>query len=251
MARPASVRTSCATPSSGGLNAALLAGAAALRAARPDLALARWPRTCRRCARWSSASRSTAAATVARSSPTPQGTGTTLLTATAGCCHPIRGSGPVPERRTRRPARSSSPTRDWCRLRCDVDTEVDLWHARIGWVSDPHGCHARASTAVVRDREPAGHRAQLRLSHPLRHRAARRRGRRCRFDAEAFDAGGLRLLRPGQRVRLRTESSATGSRHRRHPRHLRLRGRGLTAAAGGPRRGQQVGGRHDRRPPRS
>ena len=25
------------------------------------------------------------------------------------------------------------------------------------------------------------------------------------FDAEAFDAGGLRLLRPGQRVRIRTE----------------------------------------------
>ncbi|MGY1456914.1 hypothetical protein [Streptomyces sp. SS8] len=25
------------------------------------------------------------------------------------------------------------------------------------------------------------------------------------FDAEAFDAGGLRLLRPGQRVRIETE----------------------------------------------
>lgn len=28
------------------------------------------------------------------------------------------------------------------------------------------------------------------------------------FDAEAFDAGGLRLLRPGQRVRIETETSA-------------------------------------------
>ncbi|GAA3638964.1 hypothetical protein L7D48_09850 [Streptomyces sp. S1A] len=26
------------------------------------------------------------------------------------------------------------------------------------------------------------------------------------FDAEAFDAGGLRLLRPGQRVRIETET---------------------------------------------
>lgn len=31
------------------------------------------------------------------------------------------------------------------------------------------------------------------------------------FDAAAFDAGGLRLLRPGQRVRIRTEGTA-GSR---------------------------------------
>ncbi len=31
------------------------------------------------------------------------------------------------------------------------------------------------------------------------------------FDAAAFDAGGLRLLRPGQRVRIRTEG-AGGSR---------------------------------------
>ncbi|MET9223865.1 hypothetical protein ACIQCJ_06825 [Streptomyces sp. NPDC093221] len=28
------------------------------------------------------------------------------------------------------------------------------------------------------------------------------------FDAAAFDAGGLRLLRPGQRVRIRTDGSA-------------------------------------------
>lgn len=27
------------------------------------------------------------------------------------------------------------------------------------------------------------------------------------FDAAAFDAGGLRLLRPGQRVRIRTEGA--------------------------------------------
>ncbi|SFL03364.1 hypothetical protein [Streptomyces pini] len=34
------------------------------------------------------------------------------------------------------------------------------------------------------------------------------------FDAEAFDAGGLRLLRPGQRVRIETEtetSAGTGT----------------------------------------
>lgn len=32
------------------------------------------------------------------------------------------------------------------------------------------------------------------------------------FDAAAFDAGGLRLLRPGQRVRIRTEGSGTDRR---------------------------------------
>ncbi|MFE2430793.1 hypothetical protein ACFXJ5_29115 [Streptomyces sp. NPDC059373] len=32
------------------------------------------------------------------------------------------------------------------------------------------------------------------------------------FDAAAFDAGGLRLLRPGQRVRIRTEGSGDGRR---------------------------------------
>jgi hypothetical protein len=32
------------------------------------------------------------------------------------------------------------------------------------------------------------------------------------FDAAAFDAGGLRLLRPGQRVRIRTEGSGSGRR---------------------------------------
>ncbi|AIV34019.1 hypothetical protein LMJ38_26430 [Streptomyces sp. R1] len=30
------------------------------------------------------------------------------------------------------------------------------------------------------------------------------------FDAAAFDAGGLRLLRPGQRVRIETETEAEG-----------------------------------------
>ncbi|MEU1622317.1 hypothetical protein ABZ479_34105 [Streptomyces sp. NPDC005722] len=32
------------------------------------------------------------------------------------------------------------------------------------------------------------------------------------FDAAAFDAGGLRLLRPGQRVRIHTEGSGDGRR---------------------------------------
>jgi len=32
------------------------------------------------------------------------------------------------------------------------------------------------------------------------------------FDAEAFDAGRLRLLRPGQRVRIRTEGSGEARR---------------------------------------
>ncbi|MGW6557081.1 hypothetical protein [Streptomyces hydrogenans] len=31
------------------------------------------------------------------------------------------------------------------------------------------------------------------------------------FGAEAFDAGGLRLLRPGQRVRIETESGTSGA----------------------------------------
>ncbi|MFI8190452.1 cold-shock protein [Streptomyces sp. NPDC085946] len=32
------------------------------------------------------------------------------------------------------------------------------------------------------------------------------------FDAAAFDAGGLRLLRPGQRVRIEVEGPADGPR---------------------------------------
>ncbi|MDJ0341682.1 hypothetical protein QMK19_04745 [Streptomyces sp. H10-C2] len=32
------------------------------------------------------------------------------------------------------------------------------------------------------------------------------------FDAAAFDAGGLRLLRPGQRVRIRTEGDGDDRR---------------------------------------
>ncbi|GGT48745.1 hypothetical protein [Streptomyces purpureus] len=32
------------------------------------------------------------------------------------------------------------------------------------------------------------------------------------FAAEAFDAGGLRLLRPGQRVRIETEGEGAGLR---------------------------------------
>lgn len=32
------------------------------------------------------------------------------------------------------------------------------------------------------------------------------------FDAPAFDAGGLRLLRPGQRVRIRTEGTGDSRR---------------------------------------
>ncbi|MEU6145254.1 hypothetical protein ABZ848_33520 [Streptomyces sp. NPDC047081] len=32
------------------------------------------------------------------------------------------------------------------------------------------------------------------------------------FDAAAFDAGGLRLLRPGQRVRIETEGGGGGLR---------------------------------------
>ncbi|MFE3602773.1 hypothetical protein [Streptomyces sp. NPDC059142] len=34
------------------------------------------------------------------------------------------------------------------------------------------------------------------------------------FDAAAFDAGGLRLLRPGQRVRIETESRGEGEPQR-------------------------------------
>lgn len=32
------------------------------------------------------------------------------------------------------------------------------------------------------------------------------------FDAAAFDAGGLRLLRPGQRVRIRTDGAGDSRR---------------------------------------
>ncbi|MFG3126212.1 hypothetical protein [Streptomyces tendae] len=44
------------------------------------------------------------------------------------------------------------------------------------------------------------------------------------FDAAAFDAGGLRLLRPGQRVRIETEDTEASS------------GAGTDAGAGAGRR---------------
>ena len=38
------------------------------------------------------------------------------------------------------------------------------------------------------------------------------------FDAAAFDAGGLRLLRPGQRVRIEVEAPEVADGSQGHPR---------------------------------
>ena len=125
-----------AEPSPDGLLAALLAGTAALHASHPDLAVALLaadlpalrPRELARALDAAAAHPRAFVSDVA-------GTGSTLLTAHAGIA-PISASARAPGQRTPRRGRRMTDPR-LVRLRCDVDTEVDLWHARALGVG-PH-----------------------------------------------------------------------------------------------------------------
>ena len=117
-------------PESGGLLAALLAGTAALRDARPDLAVALLAADLPALRPLELGLALDAAATHGRAFVSDvAGTGSTLLTAGPGVApEPLFG----PRSRAAHAASGAVELRDprLVRLRCDVDTEVDLWHAR-------------------------------------------------------------------------------------------------------------------------
>ncbi|HEY7858633.1 MAG TPA: 2-phospho-L-lactate guanylyltransferase [Candidatus Nanopelagicales bacterium] len=138
------------------------------------------------------------------------GLGTTMLTSGVG----IR---PMPRFGTRSRAAHAADGAveltgsELSRLRCDVDTEVDLWHAVALGVGP--------RTAAVLDRIAARQRqrrdmADVEVQGTVRSFDSAVRGgtvilddgTTLRFDSHAFDIGGLRLLRPGQRVRMRVEA---------------------------------------------
>ncbi len=77
----------------------------------------------------------------AASSPTPHGTGTTLLTARGRRC--ARGSAPGRRAAHRRRRRACALTGDWPGLRRDVDTAADLRAAVALGVGTAHGGLAR------------------------------------------------------------------------------------------------------------
>ena len=90
-------------------------------------------------------------------------------------------------------------------LRTDVDTEVDLWDAvrlGIGIASAPLLADGSASSRAMTETVATvrGHDVVARTGTVLLDD-----GTLLAYDAAAFDAGGLRLLRPGQRVRIRLD----------------------------------------------
>ena len=128
------------------------------------------PPTCRRCARPSSAAALAAAGgrPARRSSPTPHGTGTTLLTARGTPLGPRFGPGSA---RGAPGERAPSPlTGDWPGLRRDVDTEADL-RAALPLGAGP--AHERPPVADLRRRHRATDRSPftwVRHDEPVPHR---------------------------------------------------------------------------------
>ena len=206
----ASAPTGCADIEAAGLNEVVRAVAARLRVEDPQIAVAalvadlpalRPDELRRRPARGRRRDRGFVADAA--------GTGTTLLTARAGsvldprfgprsrAAHAASGAvaleaGPIPG------------------LRRDVDTEVDLWDAgRLGVGATTaalvHGALTRrspATRATVRDHDPEARSGTALLDD----------GTTVAYDAAAFEAGGLLLLRTGQvRVHLRTAGAVRSS----------------------------------------
>ena len=138
------------------------------------------------------------------------GTGTTLL-----CAREDARLAPSFGPRSRAAHRASGAVElehpQLARLRCDVDTTVDLWYAQALGVGeatravlDPAASErpAAAATAAAAAGAPTGFAATVRTFAPDTRSGTlfRDDGAVLAFDAAAFDAGGLRLLRPGQRV---------------------------------------------------
>lgn len=125
--------------------------------------------------------------------PDAAGTGTTLLAASPG--HALRPLFGGASRAAHRASGAEEITAaDVDSVRRDVDTAEDLRAALLLGVG-PHSATLAGmqATAYTYSAETRSGSVLLDDGTPVP------------FDAAAFDAGGLRLLRPGQRVRIRTE----------------------------------------------
>lgn len=133
------------------------------------------------------------------------GTGTTLLLArTPADFAPAFGAGSRAAHLRAGAVELDLP--DAVSLRRDVDTEADL-RAALALGVGPRtaavaGCAARVAgvQATVRSYDPATRSGTVLLDD----------GVELGYDGAAFDAGGMRLLRPGQRVRVRLSPDGAG-----------------------------------------
>ncbi len=137
------------------------------------------------------------------------GTGTTLLTARPGApFEPAFGEGSRARHRDAGGHELDLATIP--SVRRDVDTETDLWEAvRLGV-----GAGTSAVIEALRPASLAGVQASVRTFSPETRSGTvlLDDGVELPFDSAAFDASGLRRLRFGQRVRIRTEGEGAAAR---------------------------------------
>ncbi len=144
--------------------------------------------------------------------PDAHGTGTTLLTARSGVAFDV-AYGPDSFARHLAAGAFALDTEGMAGLRCDVDTVADLRASvQLGLghrtlpVAAAIGALALASMqATVHTFVAADRSGTVLLDN----------GTSVAFDAAAFDAGGLRLVRPGQRVRLELADEPAGTENPR------------------------------------
>jgi 2-phospho-L-lactate/phosphoenolpyruvate guanylyltransferase len=166
--------------------------AAALAAARSAAA--------RSAATRSAAARSAAVGPGRAFVPDAAGTGTTMLTAPAGSdLAPRFGPGSAAAHAASGAAPLVGP---WPSLRRDVDTPDDLAAAAaLGLGSHTASLYGARMQGTVANFDPGARSGTVLLDD----------GTELPFPTAAFDASGLRLLRPGQRVRLeRRDGEVTG-----------------------------------------
>jgi 2-phospho-L-lactate/phosphoenolpyruvate guanylyltransferase len=186
-----------------GLNAALAHGAHEARLARPDAPVAALNADLP-ALRPGELARVLAAAAAHRRAflADAAGVGTTLLAAAPGTALAPAFGGP-----SRRAHLASGAVeialRDVESVRRDVDTLQDLHHAAALGLG-PHTArrYAARMQATAYTYAPETRSGSVLLDD----------GTAVAFDAAAFDAGGLRLLRPGQRVRIETEGEGDALR---------------------------------------